>query len=335
MIEISASDGPLTTEGIDGISSAAAPKAPVQVDSRKVRILKNIGWTGFGIFSLLLFTLLKLPEDRIKNYVQGMIASFLAPKGISFSAEKGYISVGWGISYVMKDVTLNFPPPDAPSHVDKISFTPSILPMILGYQGGSLWMYNGDGKLHASFSTKDTQISGTFSAKAMDLGKIGVLPLAAGIRGTAVVTGEGSVSGDFALPSTLTGDVDLNLSKVVIDQQSIMGFSVPRLAISEGKIELNSDKGKATVKTFRVGKPGSADDIQATGSGDVVLGRSWDSSTLNGKVNLKLSESVMKSFILIDALLGAGKQGDGSYSFQLNGPLTAPNPVPIAAGAPR
>jgi type II secretion system protein N len=326
--------GPLTTEGIeDGSASAASgtPSPPVVPQSRLQRTLKTAGWVSFGIFCFLVFTILKLPEDRIKNYVQGTIASMLAPKGITFSAEKGYISIGWGIAYVMKGVTLNFPPPDAPAHIEKVTFSPSILPSLFGYQGGSLWIYNGDGKLTGSFSTKGTQLSASFSAKQMDLGKLGLLPLAAGVHGSAMLNGSGSFAGDMSIPSTLTGDLDLNLNKVHLDQQTIAGFSVPALSVSEGKIELSADKGKATIKTFRLGKPGSSDDIQATGSGDVMLGRNWDSSTLNGKVNFKLSDNILKAFVLIDALLGPGKQGDGSYSFTLNGPVTSPNPTPVGA----
>lgn len=326
-------NGPLTTDGIEDGAPAPEPIVPVDPDSRSTKILKNLAWTAFAIFLLVLFTILKLPDERIKAYVQGAIAAALAPKGISFTAEKGYISLGYGFSYVMKDVTLTFPPPQSPAHIEKISVSPSLLPMILGYQGGSLALYNGDGKLTASFSMKGPQMSLSFDAKQLDLGKLGILSLAGGIRGTGMLSGSGSFSGDTSVPSTLSGDVDVNLSKVVLDAQTIVFFNVPRVSISEGAIQLSADKGKATIKTLRLGKAGSSDDIQGTGSGDIILGRNWDSSTLNAKVNVKLSDTLMKAFILIDSFLGPGKQGDGSYSLTLSGPVTSPNPVPVRAGA--
>lgn len=328
---------PLTTDGIadesHGGTRPSAGDGQVPEVPRSKRIAKSVGWVAFGIACLTLFTLLKLPEDRIKNYVQGVIAAQLAPKGIAFSAERGYVSVGWGISYVMKDVTLTFPSSETPSKIDQISVTPSILPMAFGYRGGSVWVYQGDGSLHASVSMKNTQISGSLKAKAIDLGRIGLLTVAAGVRGSAMATGTASFSGDFAIPSTLAGEADLTLGKVALDQQSIMGFSVPKIQISEGRLELAADKGKATIKTFKLGKAGApaapaVDDIQATATGDVLLGRNWDASTLNGRVNLKFSENVTKAFVLLDALLGAGKQPDGSYTFNLSGPMTSPQFLP-------
>ena len=107
----------LTTEGIENHAGFAGPQttqAPAAPQSKFIRTIKNVGWIFFGVFCLVIFTILKLPEDRIKNYVQGTVASMLAPKGIVFTADKGYISIGWGISYVMKGVTLNFPPPRSP-----------------------------------------------------------------------------------------------------------------------------------------------------------------------------------------------------------------------------
>ncbi len=337
MTELSQSlpDGPLSTEGIqDSAPGAALEAPPAKPLTRAQRALKIAGWVSFALGCLLLFTLVKLPEDRIKGYVQGLIAAQLAHKGITFTAERGYVSFGLGISYVMKNVTLNFPPPEPQTKIEKVTVTPSILPALFGYQGASIRIVNGDGTLNASFSTKGTQVSGSFTAKLLDLGKLAVFPLAANIRGGALLSGSGSLSGDMALPSTFSGSLDLTLAKVVIDQQPIMGFSVPRLVVSDGKIEINADKGKATIKTFRIGKAGNAaDDIQATITGDVVMGRSWDSSTLSAKANFKLSDNILKSFILIDALLGAGKQGDGSYSFALNGPVFSPASTPIPAGS--
>ena len=327
--------GPLTTDGIESneISPASEVTVSATPDSKGTRILKTLAWGLLGVFLLSLFTLLKLPDDRIKAYVQGAIAAALAPKGITFTAEKGYISLGWGVSYVMKGVTLEFPPPQPASHIDKISVTPSILPLILGYQGGSLAIVSGDGKLGGSFSMKGSNISLSLDAKQIDLGKLGVFGVAAGIRGTGQLSGSAAVSGDMSIPSTLTGDIDLSLSKIALDPQTIAFFNVPKISISEGKIEISADKGKATIKTLRLGKAGSSDDLQGTATGDIILGRNWDSSTLNAKVNFKLSDTLMKAFILLDSLLGPGKQGDGSYSLTLAGPVTAPNPTPLPPGA--
>ena len=110
-----------------------------------------------------------------------------------------------------------------------------------------------------------------------------------------------------------------------------MGFNVPKLSISEGKVELFGRQGQGDDQDLPLGQAGSADDIQGSGSGDVILGRNWDASTLNAKINFKLSENILKAFVLIDALLGPGKQGDGS-SLLLPWQGLLPPPTPCQWG---
>jgi len=168
----------------------------------------------------------------------------------------------------------------------------------------------------------------------MDFGKLGVLPLIANIQGSGVLDGNGNLSGDFSTPSTLEGNVNLKLSRVTLEQQMLYGFSIPKILISEGIIEIDIEKAKARIKSFRIGHPTNpatlADDIQGTISGDMTLAKFWEMSNLNLKLNFSFSEGLMKSFILLDAILGAGKQANGSYGFSLTGPLSSPIPTPLA-----
>ncbi|MGZ3699936.1 MAG: type II secretion system protein GspN, partial [Bdellovibrionota bacterium] len=262
---------------------AAPPRIPQGV--------RTAGWIGFAVVCMLAFTLLKLPEDRVRNYVQAMISQALASKGITVTAGESHVSLGFGISYVMNDVTLNFPLPEAPVHVEKVAFSPSLAAMIFGKMGGTLWVDNAGGSLKASFKAKEMNFSTKFKLSDLDLGKLGVLPIAAGFKGGGVASGSGSLSGDLAVASTLSGDLDLRLSKVVIDAQSIQGFSIPKLSISEAVVKLTADKGKATIQELRIGKTGSAaDDIHATATGDLSLARQFEASTLNLKVKFSFSE---------------------------------------------
>jgi type II secretion system protein N len=124
----------------------------------------------------------------------------------------------------------------------------------------------------------------------------------------------------------------MDLSKLVIEQQSVVGFALPRMNISEGKIDIAIEKGKLALKNVKLGKSG--DDLRANVTGDLVLGKTWDSSLLNAKVNFALSEMVTKALVLVDALLTPGKQPDGSYTYSLNGALSGP-PVATPGGGPK
>src|SRR5438128_789469 len=87
---------------------------------RKTGLLRQSGWIILGLVSLILFTLAKLPDEKIKGFVDNQIAAILAPQGITLTAAKSHLSFGLGISYVMEDVTLTPPPPQSPAKLDRI-----------------------------------------------------------------------------------------------------------------------------------------------------------------------------------------------------------------------
>jgi type II secretion system protein N len=280
------------------------------------------------------FTVLKIPEHRHKNFSQGSIAAALSSKGVTFTAAESSISFLFGVTYEMKDVTLNPPPPQPSVRIDRIRVSPSLFSLLVGRIGGTVRLEQGDGSLKGTFAMKSPQsgsgeFSFSFQTKDLNLGRLAVLPIAAGIQGGMVVSGEGSISGDLQQPSTLNGELKLQLSRVVLAQQAVMGFSIPRVAIADGAVEIGFAQSKAAFKTFRLGKPGGADDLHANVTGEVVLGNRWDTSNLNVKAKFGLSQAAAKSFGFFLTLLDAGKQADGTYAYSITGPVRSPVPAPI------
>ena len=299
--------------------------------SKLSRLFRVGGWVGAGFFFLLIFTWMKLPDDRMKNYLEGMISNQLGQFGITYTVKESSLSFWLGPSYTAKDVTLNFPPPAPPSHIDQIEVAPSILGLLIGKTGGKFWITQGEGKLKGSVSIKNTAFNVSLKSTQFDFGKLGILPALANIQASGLLDSSVSLSGDFNNPSLLDGSAEIRLSKGVFEAQTIAGFSIPKLALSEGVFEFASTDGKAVLKTLRLGKMDqTTDDIRGTLTGEIGLGKSWPASTLNLKTRFSVSENVMIAFILLDALLGAGKQPDGSYSFALTGTVAEPNPAPVS-----
>lgn len=309
--------------------TAESTSAP---QSRARHIVRVLGLSAFTLGTLFFFTVLKLPEDRLKNFIQGTLSAELGAKGISLSSGKSSLSMGLGLSYVMKDVTLQPPPPQSPIRLERVSFSPSILSLILGRIGGSLVIDQGNSHLSCDVSKSNSRYSISYRAQSLDLGKLGLFALAANIKGTALAEGKGSLSFDESNLATLKGNASLNLSKLILEPQTVMGFNIPRIQVSEGKLEATFDNSKGKIQALKLGKPGNpADDIIAQMTGDLTLGRRWESSLLNTKVQFTLSQNILKSFILLDAILGNGKQADGSYAFNLTGPIEAPVSTPVSS----
>src|SRR5207245_1415419 len=97
------------------------------------------------------FTLVKLPEDRIKSYLNEKIASSLSQSHLTFSVSESQLSILFGISYLMKDVTLGIPSSAIPLRIEQLTFSPSLISLITGRYGGNIKIKNGDGILKASF----------------------------------------------------------------------------------------------------------------------------------------------------------------------------------------
>ena len=238
-------------------------------------------------------------------------------------------------SYEMKKVTLTLPPPGEVVHLEKISVSPLFLPLFLGRAGAEVQIQQGKGKLNASFSNRNTFFSTTFQAENLDLGRLGVLPLFLKIQGNGMVDGKGSISTDTQAWNQSDGSINLQLSKISIEPQTIMGFSIPKISVSEGVIQASLEQGKIKISALKLGKAGgsgaTADDIHAVLSGEIVLGKMLETSTLNLKAKFSFSENFLKSFMLLDTILGAGKQSDGSYAFSLTGSAMSPVSQPLPA----
>ncbi len=296
--------------------------------------LKRASWFLFGLLCLLIFTVLKLPRDPIKASIRDLLTQALAQQGASFSVGEEDLSIFLLPSYQMKKVTLTLPPPAETAHVDRITLSPTFLPLFLGRWGGEIQIQQGAGRIQASVSNRKSFFAGSFQTEQFDLGKLGLLPLLLGIQGSGILDGKGSVSTDLQALNQSEGTLQLQLSKLSFEPQSIAGFALPKLAVSEASVQLAIQQGKAKIITCRVGKAGSSlapgDDIRATVTGDITLGKTPETSTLNLKTNFAFSETILKSFMLLDALLGPGKQSDGSYSFALTGSVMNPISQPLA-----
>lgn len=298
------------------------------------RMLKTIFFGIFFLGLLTLFTLLKLPEEKIREIALGAINGQLSSSGMVVSAERGNLSLGWGFSYTLEKVSITAPGPGPAVKLDRVRVSPSLLPLVLKRYGGSFLVTQGSSELSGSGTISpgatSTPFSIDFDAKKADLGKLGLLPLAAGIQGSLPVTGSGNFSGDLSALSGLTGSATLELNNLVIEAQSIQGFALPRLLISSGTIDLRAERGKLSFKTFRLGRAGNpADDLTGSLSGDVALGKTAGLSTLDLKATFGLSDNVRKipGMSLIEGFLTPFRQGDGSFVYPLTGRLDSLMPM--------
>jgi type II secretion system protein N len=180
-----------------------------------------------------------------------------------------------------------------------------------------------------SASSKKDQIQAQVDLLDCDLGKLGVLAYAGNLKGGGIVNGQVQVEGSLNDITTLLGSANLALKQIRIEEQNVMGFNLPAMVVSEGKIDLKIEGGKLVVKTVTLGK--GNDDILLSLTGDIALNRAINYSTLNLRTVFGFSENVKQNIGLLDSILGVGKGSDGKYAYKLTGSLGAPFPMPDPA----
>ena len=301
--------------------------------SRLKKVLRGLGWVGLTLGLLVLFTWIKLPDDKIKNYIAGRINSELSFKGISLTAAESEISLLMGLTYTMKNVVISFPQPTPSVKFDRLEVSPSLFGFLLKKISASVKIKNGESTLRAVFSLKDTKGNVRLKLEDVELSKLGILAYLADLKMGAVVTGEADLNGDFFVPNTLAGTAKFIFKKITLDSQPIVGFLIPKLVISGGEFEANLDQSKALIKTLILGKTGSNDDIAATVTGEMTLGKTWGSSVLNTKAKFSMSDTIHQTLPFLGAILGPAKQSDGSFAYLLTGTLDNIVPTPVSGSS--
>jgi type II secretion system protein N len=298
---------------------------------------QSSGWFRGFLFTLIfficliLFTLVKIPQPKIHSWLLGTLNQQMNPMGIQASAEEGHIVLGLGLKYEMQGVRLTMLDTQKVLKFSRLEVAPEIIaPLLQGKIGGRFVLEEGTGSITGEFKGKGDAVDADIRIEKLNLGRMGILPFAAGLDGTADLNGSITLSGSPASITTLTGKVDVKLAKIVLDAQKFMGFDIPRTAISDGAFDLELTGGKLVFNTARLGKPGGADDFQGSASGDIKLNRTLDFSEANLRLKFGFSDHyrLEKTISLLDSLLGMFKRPDGTFAIRLNGPMNALQPSP-------
>lgn len=295
--------------------------------------LKLTAWLLFGLLLTLFFTAGKLPEYKIQSLIQGNINNALAPYGMSLSADEAKLSLLFGIKYKMKKVKLSSGGSEPPTVFDEVTLSPSLTKIALGQLAGKATIKKGTSKIILTFATKKQAFDISFDAENLDLNKLEI-PAVSKYKISGIINGNGALKGDMQMMNTLNGDISLDLKSAVIQEQSLYGFKIPAINISQGQARINFKDGKGRVQKFSLGNKGNpADDISLEVKGLIDMQKQFRDSTMDVTASFTLSEKIKKTLVLADALLSPGKQADGSYAFKLAGQLTGPiYPTPLNAG---
>lgn len=291
-------------------------------------------WIGFGflfLVCLILFTLIKLPQPKIQAWVLGMINQQTAPMGMQVTADDGRIALGLGLRYEMTGIRLTNLATQKSLKFSRFEVSPNLIgPLLQKKLGGSFRLEEGAGHIRGNVMAGKEDFDMKIEIEGVNLGRMGILPFVAGLEGTSDVRGTIDLAGAQGQLSAMNGQIKLNLSKLVIDSQKVMGFDIPRTAVAEAIVDIALGSGKATMTSFRLGKAGGADDLFAELTGEIKLNRIIEQSDANLRLKFGFSDRYKqeKTIALVDSLITMFKRPDGAFGMRLSGPLYAIAPTP-------
>lgn len=306
----------------------------VETTPAPTSILKKIGLAIVFFALLFFFTLTKLPQSKITSLVQGYVQSGLDPFGIYISDHGRELSIWKGFQYKLFQPTLELPD-QSRVELEEMVVSPKILSLFTGKVGAVIDITQildrtptktELSKIHIEGTGRGDLINATITIESLDVGKIGILSFAGGLKGSGQISGDIHVDGHLADLPSLAGKISLKIKKLHFDEQNLFGFQLPTMDVNEGVIDAAIDHGKILMKQVQIGK--GSDDLQISLTGDIGLNRNINSSTLNLRTIIGFSDKLKQSLSLLDSLMGAAKQDDGKYVYKLTGSFMAPYPMP-------
>jgi type II secretion system protein N len=305
-----------------------------EIPTKSFSLLSKIGLSFSFIGLLILFTILKLPQTKITSLIQGVVQSQLDPFGIYITDHGRELSIWKGFEYRLIQPVLELPDMSR-VELEEIVVSPKLLSLLTGKAGAKIEITQvvekSPAKTDLSKIEMDASFGGDFidasiDLHSLDLGKFGILAFAAGLKGTGVLNGNLHVKGHLADLTSLSGNIDLKLSKLRIEEGKVFFLSIPTILVSDGTIDGKIENGKIAIKKFQIGKP--VDDLDIGVTGDMTLNRNINSSVMNLRASIGLSEKVKQKLSMLDAVMGEAKQPDGKYVYRLTGTLQNRNVIP-------
>jgi type II secretion system protein N len=282
--------------------------------------------------ALLLFSLIKLPDTKLKGHLNHFIFQTADRMGYLLSATNSDFRFGLGISYSLKDVTLSMKGSPGVLRLDSVQVSPSFLSLLTGKIGGSVEIQKGKGLISGNIGVRGSRLIADLKIDSLNLSDSPLALYLSDFKIQSRIDGKVTLEGPLDNPSAWNGEIQLKLGSIRAPAQTVMSFPIPEIKIDGGTIQLKLDKGVALIETFHLGTLNkTTDDIAAKITGEIVLKPRIEMSTL--KLNAHFSfapEYLDKSeLFLIQSFIASAKQPDGSFKYTINGPLYSPSFDPV------
>lgn len=306
---------------------AEAEGTPTMSGGRRKRVLKRVAYAAFFFWSLVTFTLIKIPDSAVANF---LLNSLNQNTPYQWQAEK--IGIGFFPAPHLRMEKLGlepkFPGAGVPLFLDEVRIYPNPLALIPIGGGpsfaGSFRAEAYKATIRGYFST-GRDVSLHVETDSADLSKITPLESHVDLKGNVTAL-------DFRiyLPSqrvgSADGEVTLKAKNIQFDPSGLgLPIVLPLLNLGEVDVQGTLTKGQLKIEKFKVGGAGKDLDLQIP-NGTVNLSDVTPNTRYDLHVLLKPSPAIDKAVPGLSSTMGMWStiKPDGSYAMRVQGTLGAP-----------
>lgn len=311
---------------------ATEPQSPadpvVAAAARRKRVLKVIAYAVFFFWSLVTFTLLKIPDSVVANF---LLNTLNQNTPYQWQAEK--IGIGFfpwpHLNMEKLDLEPKFPGAGPELRIDEVRVYPNPFALIpIGGApafGGSFRAEAYHATVKGSFATgKDVSLR-IETADGVDLAKIAPLASRVDLKGNVT-----NLDFRIYLPNQRVGNSDgevtLKAKNIQLDPSSLgLPVVLPLLNLGDVDIQGTLARGALKIEKFKIGGPGKDLDITIP-NGTVNLSDVTPNTRYDLHVQLKPSPAIEKAVPGLASMLQMWStvKPDGSYAMRIQGTLAAP-----------
>lgn len=312
-------------------SAKPAPKttetAPTPVASRRKRILKTLAYVVFFFWSLITFTLLKVPDSVVANF---LLNTLNQNTPYQWQAER--ITVGFFPTPHLRLEKLGlepkFPGAGIPLFVDEIRIYPNPLALIpLGGGpafGASFRAEAYKSTIHGSFKS-GANLALRLQSEGLDLAKITPLTERIDIKGQITL-----LEVDIDMPNqrlgSASGEIRLKGKNAQFDPSSLqLPMALPLLNLGDVDVQGTLTKGLLKIEKFKIGGAGKDLDLQIP-NGTVTLADVTYNTRYDLHLLLKPSATINQAVPGFAGMMGMWStvKPDGFFAMRVQGSLAAP-----------
>jgi len=223
-------------------------------------------------------------------------------------------------------------PKAEPTKLDKLRARVSLLALITGKQGGSVWVPRGKGDIDASVVLGKDVVEVDARIRDVNLDASPLILQASGLPLVGVLDLDASLKLGKEDPKLSRGKVSIRTKGLEIEKGGKLGpLPLPALSFGDLKLDLPLEDGKTELKNVKL--PGN--DLEIVLDGSLSPAYPLQKGTINLVVGLKPTEKLLASDPLLRPLLNnfsQYKDAEGYYGISLVGSLANPRPQPRKRG---